>query len=254
VRRIAALAALSSLLAVPLPSALAATAEGPRPEVTPASAPVLEPLPPEAVLGKYEAALDGFGTPKAISFEYTVEQAGELDIEQHHRVYRSGPNERDETLAVNDEKVDPPAVRIFRNRRDRYAVTNLAPRVADYTFKYVGPHTIDKHIEYVFTATRKVPGPFNVVWITIDGNRFLPTVIRFRTAQSGVTGSGVITYAPSGRYWVPTSANATVLTAARTSRERIIFTAYAFPPSLPDSTFGGARPVPLPSALEAPLE
>jgi hypothetical protein len=157
-------------------------------------------------------------------------------------------------LAVNDEKVDPPAVRIFRNRRDRYAVTNLAPRVADYTFKYVGPHTVDKRIEYVFSATRKVPAPFSVVEITVDGNRFLPSAIRFRTAQNGVTGSGLITYAPSGRYWVPTSANATVLTAARTSRERILFTAYAFPASLPDSTFGGPRPVPPPETPEEPLE
>lgn len=227
---------------------LAATLIAPPPAANP------QALPPRLVLTEYEAALDTLVAPKAISFEYTVEQAGELDMEQQHRVYRSGTNERDETLTVNDEKVVPPAVRIFRNRRDRYAVTNLAPRAAAYTFKYVGPHTAGKHVEYLFRTARRVPAPFSVFEVTIDGSRFLPVSISFRTVQNGLTGSGVITYAPSGRYWLPTSATASARSGPRLSRERILFTAYAFPTSLPESTFGVARPLPLPPPEEEPLE
>lgn len=196
------------------------------------------PLPPEVVLARYTHVLEAVRLPTTISFQYTVEQLGGRDIEQTHRVYRSGTEERDETLQVDGEKVIPPSVRFFRGRRDRYAITNVAPRIETYDFKYVGPHTLGSKIDYVFSTTPRTPGAFAVTNVTIDGTRFLPLAVTFRTRQGSVVGTGTITYAASGKYWLPATATASVTGANRGGQERIVFTAYDFPTSLPPGTFG----------------
>jgi hypothetical protein len=195
-------------------------------------------LPPEAVLVRYVEALDTLPIPRTLSFQYTVEQLGGHDIEQTHRVYRSGTDERDETLVIDGEKATPPQVRIYHARRDRYALTNVAPRPDGYDFTYVGKRTTGTSVSYVFRTTPRTPGPFSVIEVTIDGTRFLPSSVSFRTDQSGVLGSGEITYGPSGRYWVPLIVSATARDAARTTRERLVFSAYDFPSALPPGTFG----------------
>jgi hypothetical protein len=196
-------------------------------------------LPPEVVLYRYVRALEAVPIPRTLSFQYTIEQLGGHDIDQTHRVYRSGTNERDETLVVDGEKANPPQVRIFHGRRDRYAVTNIAPRPEAYDFTYVGTKTTGPRVDYVFRMTPKTsPGPFSVVEVTIDGQRFLPTVVVFRTDQNGVVGGGDITYGPSGRYWVPLIVSANARDATRTARERLVFSAYDFPADLPPGTFG----------------
>ncbi|HXP92587.1 MAG TPA: hypothetical protein VN905_03895 [Candidatus Binatia bacterium] len=202
--------------------------------------PALAALPPEVVLVRYVQALEAVPLPKTLSFQYTIEQLGGRDIDQTHRVYRSGTNERDETLVVDGEKVVPPQVRIFHGRPDRYALTNIAPRPYAYDFTYVGPRSEGLRVEYVFRTTPKTPGPFSVTEVTIDGLKFLPVSVQFQTALGGVVGSGSITYGPSGRYWVPLAVNATARDVTRTVRERIVFSAYGFPPKLPPGTFGAS--------------
>lgn len=225
-------ALVAPVVAAPLSSA---------PQRTPEPPPAL--LPPESVLVRYDETLSAMRPPPAISFEYTLDQVGERDLEQSHRIYRSGANERDETLSVDGERLAPPAVRIFRGRRDRYAIQTLAPRTDLYDFRYVGPHVVGRRVTYVFRTTLKAPSAFAVTQITIDGSRFLPLDVAFVTRQGNVRGNGSIAYAASGRYWVPVSATATAVDGGHTSREHIAFAAYAFPPGLPSSTFDEPRPV-----------
>jgi hypothetical protein len=197
-----------------------------------------EPLPPEVVLVRYLHALETVPVPTTLSFQYTVEQLGGHDLAQTHRVYRAGTDERDETLVIDGEHVVPPQVRIFHGRRNRYTVTNLAPRPDFYDFKYVGPQTVGTRVNYVFRTATKLPGAFRVTQVTIDGARFLPALVQFQTSQGGVTGNGSIAFAPSGPYWVPTAVNANARDISRSARERIMFSAYDFPPELPPGTFG----------------
>lgn len=206
--------------------------------LTPKPASAATPLPPEVVLIRYVRALETVPVPTTLSFQYTVEQLGGHDIEQTHRVYRSGTDERDETLVIDGEKVVPPQVRIYHGRRNRYAITNIAPRSEAYDFTYVGPRTAGLHVNYVFRTTPKVAGAFAVTEIEIDGLKFLPSIVQFRTQERGVVGSGSIAFAPSGPYWVPISVNASARDATRSVRERILFSAYDFPPVLPPGTFG----------------
>jgi len=196
-------------------------------------------LPPEVALIRYVRALETIPVPTTLSFQYTVEQFGGHDLQQTHRVYRSGADERDETLVIDGEKVVPPQVRVYHGRRNRYSITNIAPRAEAYDFRYVGPRTVGLHVNYVFQTTPKVPGPFAVTQIEIDGLKFLPAVVQFRTEERGVAGNGSIAFAPSGVYWVPTSVNASARDATRSVRERIVFSAYDFPSVLPPGTFGG---------------
>lgn len=195
-------------------------------------------LPPEAVLAKYVEALDTLATPSAIAFQYTVEQLGGADIEQAHRVYRSGNDERDETLVLDGERLATPQIRIFRGRSDRYAVARLAPRPNAYDFTYVGPRTVGARVSYVFRTAPKAPGAFAVNEVTIDGSKFLPSAVAFRTVANGVAGSGSVSYGPSGKYWVPLAAGASARVGPNVARERILFSGYDFPPALPPGTFG----------------
>ena len=71
------------------------------------------PLEPATVLARYADALAALKHPAAISFEFSVEQLGLRNLEQTHRVYRSGSDERDETLSVDGYALNYPAVRSF---------------------------------------------------------------------------------------------------------------------------------------------
>nr|MDQ6944199.1 hypothetical protein [Candidatus Eremiobacteraeota bacterium] len=160
---------------------------------TPAPAPT--PAPTE-VVANYVAALAGLKEPRIFSVEYTVEQTGTRSLEQTHRIFRTGWDERDETIAVNGSRPAAPVVRIFRRRPYRYAVRALAPNPAAYDFSYVGPHKSGKHVDYVFDLTPKKGAPaFAFTQVTIDGVTFLPAAVSFATGQH--SGRGQVTFAKS---------------------------------------------------------
>ena len=208
-------------------------------------------LDPDEVLARYASALENAPTPKLAVFEYAIEQAGLHDFIQTHRVYRAGRDERDETLAVSGKSISPPLVRIFHKRIDRYAISRLAPTPERYTFAFVGTRKTGKHLDYIYRTLRHTPAAFEVTSVTIDGLRFLPASISFVTAQGRVHGSGTINFTKSDRYWVPVLAVAVANVAEDHARERIAFTGYRFPISLPRSTF--SVPKPLASETPAPL-
>jgi hypothetical protein len=201
-------------------------------------------MPAAAVLARYESALAAQHPPAAITFEYAIEQAGARTLDQTHRVFRSGEDQRDEILTSDGKRLDPPSVRIFRGHRNRYAVESLAPRPALYTFHLIGTVRNGRHDDYVFETSPRVPAAFTVVRIVIDGSSFLPSTIAFVTAAHN--GSGTISYVRAANFWVPSVASAHARYENLGATERIVFSRYRFPSSLPPSTF--KPPHPLPSA------
>ena len=219
--------------------AAAATAAAAALATPPATA---TPLAPDIVLARYQTALAGVKDPRVFTVEYTLEQTGTRVLDQRHRIFRSGGNERDETLAVNGKASSIPVVRIFRGRPYRYAVGRLAPRPAAYDFTYVGPHTTGKHVDYVFQLTAKTPAKdFALTAVTIDGVTFLPSSVAFATGSHA--GSGSVTFAKSERWWVASGATALARVPGGVARERLTFSRWRFPPQLPPSTFAQPRPL-----------
>jgi hypothetical protein len=203
--------------------------------------PVAVPVSPAAIVARYEAAVAELNEPRTFTLEFTLEQTGTRTLDQTHRIFRAGGDERDETIAVNGTRATTPAVRIFRNRPYRYAVAKLAPKAAQYTFEYVGPHRNGRHVDYVFRLLPKAATRFRFTQVEIDGITFLPSAVAF---SSGPNVSGDVKFAKSDRYWVATSANASAQTSGGTAHERLTFSSWRFPKTLPKSTFAVARPLP----------
>jgi hypothetical protein len=217
----------------------------------------LPELPPPAVIERYEAALKKVREPHVITFDYTIEQTGLRTALQTHRVFRSGTDERDETLTVDGKRLSPPKVRIFRGRRNRYTIAALAPRPGEYKFAYVGSRKDGRHVDYLFRLTPTAVRPFAVTDIAIDGVRFLPLSIGFAAGLN--EGAGTITFGSNAKWWVPYVATARATIADAPATERLTFYTYRFPLTLPESTFTQAhratpraRPVPLVPPVPAP--
>ena len=210
--------------------------------------PAPHPLPPAAVIQRYQVALETLVPPPFQVFEYTVDQVGWSDLAQTHRVYRGHGLQRDELIADGGHAVKPPVVRIRRGARDRYAVVSVAPQPIGYTFSFVGVQHAGGHLAYVFD-TRPVGAapPFAVRRIVIDGNTYLPSTIGFATHDAKATGSGTMLFAKSGIYWVPTRVSVTAAVDGRKASESIVFSGYRFPKTLPAATFRTGRALP-PSA------
>jgi hypothetical protein len=242
---IATLLLLAQIAAAPVAPAPAA------PVPAPSAGAAFPELPPAAVLQRYAAALQKVRDPEVITFDYKLEQTGLRTALQTHRVFRSGNDERDETLTVDGKRVTPPKVRIFRGRRNRYTIGLLAPRAAEYTFAYIGPRKDGHHVDYLFRVTPTVIRPFIATDVAIDGVRFLPLSIGFSTVSN--EGSGTITFGLNTRWWVPYVAQAHATVANATATERLSFYTYRFPLTLPDSTFSQAhRPAPPKRKLPVP--
>ena len=206
-----------------------------------------KPVPtfsPQAVIARYTAALAALHEPRVFTVEYTLEQTGVRTREQTHRIFRSGGDERDETLAVNGTRSNTPVVRIFRNRPYRYSVSALAPKPGAYAFTYVGPRKSARHVDYVFNVTPKNPTRgFAFTQIAIDGVAFLPESVAFETSQHA--GRGTVTFAKADRYWTARSATARADVSAGVAHERLTFSNWRFPKTLPRSTFAVPRALPI---------
>jgi hypothetical protein len=208
----------------------------PSPPTAPPDVPPIRSIAtPDLVLERYALALAAQPAPPVVSFSYVLEQTGARDLLQEHRVFRSGTDQRDEILAVDGRTLDPPAIRITHGRHDRYAIAALAPRASDYAFHYVGSAHDGRHVQYVFETVARSDASFRVTAVTIDGITYLPTSISFATDAHN--GTGTITFVRAGQYWVPDTATAHATYSKLAARERITFSDYRFPPSLPPGTF-----------------
>jgi len=216
---------------------LATLAARPVPRSTPAPAGP-RPLAAQAVLAKYARALHAVERPSAISYVYAVEQLGLRNMEQTHRVYRSGLNERDETLIVDGYTLKRPSVRIIANRTNRYDIAAVAPKPSSYRFVYRGTVAHGGAYAYRFATAPFGGSAFAVTEIELDGARFLPLVIRFKIAGGDARGQGELAYEPNGRFWVVRDARVSAhLKGGATANEHIAWSEYSFPSGLPESTF-----------------
>lgn len=205
----------------------------------------LAPLDSQLVLERYELQMSDLKPPKASIFIYSVSQAGVTDIEQRHQIYRSGVHVRDETLSVDGKPLARKIVTIAR-RPDRYFVGRVAPRASSYTMLFLRPIRDGRHLDYEYQTTPLVAqgGGFVVTHVTIDGISFLPKTIDFTTASADAKGTGSLTYGKVGSHWVPLAATIEATVSGKPSRERIEWSDYRFPPSLPASTFNAPKPLP----------
>ncbi len=196
------------------------------------------------VLQRYARALESLTAPKVVVYSYTISQVGPSNIEQHHRIYRSGTDVRDETLSVDGIPLSRKRVR-FSRREDRYTVGRFAPHTNDYELIFLGTAKDGHHLDYVYEATplSRSSGAW-VDRLTIDGVKFLPRVVHFHSSALDVDGSGQIEFGAFGRYWMPVMAVAQARVRGKPARERISFGDYRFPQSLPPSTFEAPEPLP----------
>jgi hypothetical protein len=205
-------------------------------------------LDSQLVLQRYALAIADAPVPKVVVFTYTVSQAGLGNIEQRHQLYRSGLSVRDETLAIDGIALHEKTVR-FDQREDRYAIDRIAPRADAYQLLFL--HTVrdGSHLDYVYDTTPilRQAGGMWVEQVTIDGVRFLPKQVRFHSDGPNAAGKAAVEYASFGKYWLPVAASVTATVNGKPARERIAWSDYRFPPSLPPSTFLPPKPLPLAS-------
>ncbi|HET9030109.1 MAG TPA: hypothetical protein VFN49_08030 [Candidatus Aquilonibacter sp.] len=206
---------------------------------------VAAPIDSQIALERYELEMSSLKQPKAMIFTYTVSQAGALSIEQRHRIYRSGVHVRDETLAVDGTPLAHKIVTISK-RPDRYQISRIAPRLSQYTMLFLRAVRDGSHLDYVYETHPLVTSAagFTATRVTIDGQSFLPRAISFRTSNGTTIGHGLLEYGKAGSYWVPLAATVDAPVKGKPTRERITWSDYRFPPSLPPSTFFAAKPLP----------
>lgn len=201
-------------------------------------------LDSQEVLSRYAHALLTVRTPAVVVFSYTVSQTGPNNIEQHHRIYRSGLEVRDETLSIDGIPLSHKMVR-FEQRADRYTIGRFAPSTGAYEMLFLGTVKDGRHLDYAYEATPLSRGA--VTWIdriTIDGANFLPRTVHFHTQGANAAGSGEVEFGSFGSYWMPVAADARAQIDGKPARERIAWTDYRFPLRLPPSTFQAPQPLP----------
>ncbi len=201
-------------------------------------------LDSQYVLQHYVLAVQNVALPKVVVYSYTVSQVGPSNIEQRHRVYRSGSAVRDETVWVDGMQLRRKIVR-FSHREDRYTVGRFAPRPDTYQLLFLGTTRDGQHLDYVYEATPLArPSGAWIDRVTIDGENFLPRAVHFHTSGADAAGTGNIEFAPFGKYWMPVAVMAQAHVKGKTARELITWSDYRFPSALPPSTFQPPEPLP----------
>lgn len=216
--------------------------------IAPGAAAIGPAFDSQRVVERYTRALAAVGMPHAVIVDYEISQEGPASIEERHVLYRSGIDVRDETVAVDGLPLTSKRIVVTR-RVDRYAITRVAPTTDAYGFVFVRTVREGTTVGYRFETVPLAPreAGFVVTAVTIDARRFLPLEIDFRSVGERAHGHGVLRYAPAGRWWMPLSAYAVAVIGGATARERIVWSAYRFPPALPAATFATPRPLPSPT-------
>jgi hypothetical protein len=202
-----------------------------------------EDLDSQYVLQRYAVAIETVPIPKAVIYTFTVSQAGPSNIDQRHVIYRSGLHVRDETLAVDGVPLVHKVV-TFSQREDRYEISRIAPKAATYELLFVRTLRDGHHVDYQYEASPLVHGGDAAVdRVTIDGVKYLPKDVRFKTGSETAHGIAHVAYAQFGKYWMPVLAEINAVVNGKPARERIVWSDYRFPESLPPSAFQSPRPL-----------
>lgn len=206
----------------------------------------IEVAPPNAayVTAHYLAALAKLKRPQSVSFEYSLAQLGLHTMEQTHRVYRSGRNERDEMLVIDGVKLKAPAVRVITGHNPHYDIAVVTPRPDTYRFVPIGVRKAPGGgFNYIFHLEPHAPRAFAVTAMELDGRTFLPALVKFVTSANGAHGSGMLRYSGIDGYWVVREAAiSATLRNGKSAREHIAWSKYRFPTTLPRDTFRVPHP------------
>ena len=205
----------------------------------------------QVVLREYVRAMESLAMPTASICKYSISQAGPVQIEQQHLLYRQGDLVRDSLLASQGIPVRAKSI-VIAHRADRYSIDRLAPTLHDYEILFLSAHKVGKSIQYRYQATALAPNSrFSITGFTIASGRFLPSAIAFTSSGDGAVGHGAVLYHAVGRFWVPYEAYVTGRVNGKPANERIVWSDCSFPRSLPETTF--RVPQPLPSATLPPI-
>ncbi len=205
----------------------------------------------QVVLDEYVRAMDSLSMPTASICNYSISQAGPIQIDQQHLLYRQGDLVRDTLLSSQGIPVHEKAI-LIAHRANRYAIDRLAPTLHDYEVLFLSAHKVGANFQYRYQATALAPtARFSITGFTIVSGRFLPSAIAFTSSGGGAEGHGAILYHAAGRYWVPYEVYVTGSLHGKPANERITWSNCRFPRSLPETTFRVPRP--LPSATLPPI-
>ncbi|NNN00023.1 MAG: hypothetical protein HKL91_09515 [Candidatus Eremiobacteraeota bacterium] len=205
----------------------------------------------QLVLDEYVRAMASLAMPTASICNYSISQAGPVQIEQQHLLYRQGDLVRDSLLSSQGIPVRAKSI-VIAHRADRYAIDRLAPTLHDYEVLFLSAHKVGANFEYRYQATALAPSSrFSITGFTIASGRFLPSAIAFTSSANGVRGHGAVLYHAVGQYWVPYEVYVTGSVHGKAANERIVWSNCRFPRSLPETTF--RIPQPLPSATLPPI-
>jgi hypothetical protein len=97
---------------------------------------------------------------------------------------------------------------------------------------------------FAFRTEPIVAGNFTVTDVLIDAEHALPLTIAFTSASGALKGKGKITLGPVGRYWAVREVTVVATAGSKIERERIAWSKYRFPETLPEWTFSAPRPLP----------
>jgi hypothetical protein len=169
-------------------------------------------------------------------------------VTSSHRVYRDRTGEqRNDTIEVNGAPVRPPLTQTYQRAQWPYSADAFVVPAADYGATFAGVATVDGRRAEVYVVKRKTPASFSITELDLDPGSALPLRERFGVTTRDCDGQGSIDFAPSGPYWLPTSASVECAgsgSASSAYKHTIRFADYRFPVTIPQDMLrpSGAGP------------
>jgi len=203
----------------------------------PASAAPVSPPPTAAkVLAKYRAAMAVLPKPSNMIFTYSETRTGPTRIVSGlHRVYRDKDgNQRNDTLAINDQPIRPPSTQTFQRASWPYFADQFYVPPSDYDVKFAGMATVNGRRAYVYDTKRLTAAPFAITQLALDPATGLPLRELFTVATSDCTGDGEIDFMLVGTYVVPSAVSAQcTMSGTGQFKDAMRFSDYSFPAVIP---------------------
>ncbi len=212
---------------------------------------------PETIFGSYRTALLARTTPANMEFQYTVTRSGPNRIlTEQHRVYWTATGlERNDTIEINGTPVVPAISHMLHRATWPYDVGQFAVSTDEYDITPAGVAIVTGRKAYLFMAARSAPADFMVKSLYIDAKTRMPLREMFSVTGGDCQGSGVIDFAPTSGYWLPSFVSVVCTGAASADgttpvfKEAIRFSGYRFPTAIPPDVFGVSAS---PDASESP--
>jgi hypothetical protein len=195
------------------------------------------PLPAAAkVLAKYRAAMADLPKPSNMIFTYSEIRTGPTRIVSGlHRVYRDKDgNQRNDTLAINDQPIRPPSTQTFQRASWPYFADQFGVSPLDYDVKFAGMATVNGRRAYVYATKQLTATPFAITQLALDPATGLPLRELFTVATSDCTGDGEIDFMLVGAYVLPSAVSAQcTMSGTGQFKDAMRFSDYSFPAAIP---------------------